>query len=94
MAYAISSLAEASAYLAHPVLGPRLLECTRALTEITGATAGEILGDTDAMKLRSSMTLFARAAPHEPLFRQVLDRYFEGRTDDTTERWVGIIDRT
>ncbi|MGD0452666.1 MAG: DUF1810 domain-containing protein [Solirubrobacteraceae bacterium] len=85
MAYAISSLAEARAYLAHPALGPRLLECTRALTETTGATAGEILGDVDAMKLRSSMTLFAHAAPHEPLFRQVLDRYFDGIADEATE---------
>jgi uncharacterized protein (DUF1810 family) len=92
--YAISSLAEASAYLADPVLGPRLLECTRALTEIARASAGEILGDIDAMKLRSSMTLFARAAPHQPLFRQVLDRYFEGRPDEATERRLGVLDRT
>ncbi len=86
MAYAICSLGEASAYLAHPVLGPRLLECTRALTEIAGASAGDILGAVDAMKLRSSMTLFARAAPSEPLFRQVLDRYFDGVADEATER--------
>jgi uncharacterized protein (DUF1810 family) len=86
MAYAISSLAEASAYLAHPLLGPRLLECTRALMDIRGATAGEILGEIDAMKLRSSMTLFAHAAPREPLFRQILDRYFDGAADDATEQ--------
>jgi uncharacterized protein (DUF1810 family) len=84
--YALSSLAEASAYLAHPVLGPRLLECTRALTEITGASGNEILGEIDAIKLRSSMTLFAHAAPHEPLFRQVLDRYFAGVADEATEQ--------
>lgn len=86
LAYAISSLEEASAYLAHPLLGPRLLECTRALTQLTGASAREILGDIDAMKLRSSMTLFANAAPHEPLFRQVLDRYFDGIADEATEQ--------
>jgi uncharacterized protein (DUF1810 family) len=86
VAYALSSLAEASAYLAHPVLGPRLLECTRALAEITGASANEILGEIDAIKLRSSMTLFAHAAPHEPLFWQVLDRYFAGVADEATEQ--------
>jgi uncharacterized protein (DUF1810 family) len=84
--YAISSLPEARAYLEHPVLGPRLLECTGALTELSGRTAREILGDTDAMKLRSSMTLFARAAPDEPLFQQILDRYFDGIADEATER--------
>ena len=86
MAYAISSPAEASAYLAHPVLGTRLLECTRALTQLTASSAIEILGEVDAMKLRSSMTLFAHAAPHEPLFRQVLDQYFDGIADEATER--------
>jgi len=84
--YAISSVSEARAYLAHPLLGARLLECTRALTQITGASAHQILGDIDAIKLRSSMTLFANAAPHEPLFRQVLDRYFDGIADEATEQ--------
>jgi uncharacterized protein (DUF1810 family) len=83
--YAISSLDEAREYLAHPVLGPRLLESTRALTELTGRSVEEILGPIDAMKLRSSMTLFDRAAPDEPLFREVLDRYFGGVADDATE---------
>jgi uncharacterized protein (DUF1810 family) len=71
---------------AHPVLGPRLLECTRALTQLTASSASEILGDVDAIKLRSSMTLFAHAAPYEPLFRQVLDQYFDGIADEATER--------
>jgi uncharacterized protein (DUF1810 family) len=84
--YAISSVSEARAYLAHTLLGARLLECTRALTQITGASAHQILGDIDAIKLRSSMTLFANAAPHEPLFRQVLDRYFDGIADEATEQ--------
>jgi uncharacterized protein (DUF1810 family) len=84
--YAISSLSEAEAYLTHPVLGPRLIECARILTELTGRTAEEIFGATDAMKLRSSMTLFARAAPDNALFQQVLDDYFDGIADIATER--------
>ena len=83
--YAISSLEEARAYLAHPVLGPRLQECARVLTELNGRTAVEIFGAVDAMKLRSSMTLFERAAPGSPLFREVLDRYFDGVADDVTD---------
>jgi uncharacterized protein (DUF1810 family) len=83
--YAISSVDEAQAYLEHPVLGPRLREAARVLTELTGRTAEEIFGATDAMKLRSSMTLFARAAPEEPVFGQVLDQYFGGVADDATE---------
>ena len=82
--YAISGLAEARAYLAHPVLGPRLLECARALTELDGTDATAVLGSTDAMKLRSSMTLFAAAAPDEPVFTAVLDQYFGGVQDDAT----------
>jgi uncharacterized protein (DUF1810 family) len=84
--YAIASLAEAAAYLADPVLGARLTECSRILTELTGGTAQDIFGATDAMKLRSSMTLFARAAPEQPLFQQVLDQYFGGQADPATDR--------
>jgi uncharacterized protein (DUF1810 family) len=83
--YAISSLEEARRYLAHPILGERLRECARILTELDGKTAQEIFGPVDAMKLRSSMTLFARAAPESPLFRAVLDRYFGGVADDATD---------
>jgi uncharacterized protein (DUF1810 family) len=82
--YAIASLEEARAYLAHPVLGPRLLEAARALAALTGRSAREVLGDTDAMKLRSSMTLFARAAPEEPVFARVLEVYFQGSEDEAT----------
>jgi uncharacterized protein (DUF1810 family) len=82
--YAISSLDEAKAYLAHPVLGPRLLEAARILTELTGRTASDVFGGLDAQKLRSSMTLFAHAAPDEPLFRDVLARYFDGAEDPGT----------
>ena len=86
--YAISSLAEASAYLAHPVLGPRLTECAAILAGLRDRTAEQIFGEVDALKLRSSMTLFMRAAPGEPVFRQVLDRYFGGETDSATERRI------
>lgn len=85
--YAIASLDEARAYLAHPVLGPRLREAALAVLDApVDLSAGDVLGEVDALKLRSSMTLFARAAPEEPLFRQVLERYYGGATDETTER--------
>ena len=83
--YAISSLEEAHRYLAHPILGERLRECARILTELEGKTAQEIFGSVDAMKLRSSMTLFARAAPESQLFRAVLDSYFGGLADEATD---------
>ena len=87
--YAISSLDEARAYLAHPVLGPRLRECAEAVLATTGQTALEIFGSIDAMKLRSSMTLFHRAAPDEPVFAQVLQRFFDSRADDATDARLG-----
>jgi uncharacterized protein (DUF1810 family) len=82
--YAISGAAEARAYLAHAVLGPRLVECARALAELDGTDPVAVLGSTDAQKLRSSMTLFAAVAPDEPLFGQVLDRYFGSTPDPAT----------
>jgi uncharacterized protein (DUF1810 family) len=84
--YALRSLAEAEAYLAHPVLGPRLRECAEVLAGLTGRTADEVFGGIDAVKLRSSMTLFSRAAPEERVFAAVLDRYFGGQPDPATER--------
>ena len=84
--YAISSLEEARAYVAHPVLGPRLEECVRALLARTGASARDIFGGIDAMKLRSSMTLFHRADPDNALYSEVLDRYFGGQPDEATDR--------
>jgi uncharacterized protein (DUF1810 family) len=91
--YAISSLPEAEAYLAHPVLGSRLIECTSILTQLAGRTAMDILGTLDAMKLQSSMTLFARAAPDNVLFRQVLNDYFGGVADEATESRLDCLDR-
>jgi uncharacterized protein (DUF1810 family) len=82
--YAISSLEEAREYLLHPILGPRLLECTRIVAATEHKTARDIFGGIDAQKLQSSMTLFMRAAPAEGVFQLVLDRYFEGRPDGAT----------
>jgi uncharacterized protein (DUF1810 family) len=82
--YAIGSLEEARAYLAHPVLGPRLRECARLLLAAAG-TADDILGPLDAMKVRSSMTLFLRADPGESVFAEVLARYYGGRPDEATD---------
>ncbi|MGY1722691.1 DUF1810 domain-containing protein [Blastococcus sp. SYSU DS0533] len=82
--YAVSGLDEARAYLAHPVLGRRLVECARALTALDTEDAVAVLGPTDAQKLRSSMTLFAHADPDQPVFREVLDHYFDGVEDDAT----------
>ncbi len=84
--YAISSLAEAKAYLAHPILGPRLSECARIVASLQATSADEIFGGIDALKLRSSMTLFAQADPTEPVFGEVLEVYFEGAPDAATER--------
>jgi uncharacterized protein (DUF1810 family) len=81
--YAIRSLAEAQAYLAHSLLGPRLRECAGLVLVITDRTAEEVFSPIDAKKLRSCMTLFHRAAPDEPIFRGVLDR-FAGGADPAT----------
>jgi uncharacterized protein (DUF1810 family) len=91
-AYAITSLEEARAYLAHQVLGARLIECATILVGLPGRTAEQIFGEVDALKLCSSITLFMRAAPGEPVFRQVLDQYFGGIPDSATEeRILGIL---
>ena len=82
--FAISSLEEASAFLSHPVLGPRLRECAALTLTVEGRTARQIFGPVDEMKFRSSMTLFARAAPEAAVFRQCLDRYFGGVPDPAT----------
>jgi uncharacterized protein (DUF1810 family) len=83
--YSISSLAEARAYLAHCVLGPRLIECAAVVAQLTGRAAGQIFGGLDAQKLRSSMTLFLRADPGEPVFGEVLAKYFDGVPDPATD---------
>ena len=83
--FAISSLDEARAYLAHPILGPRLVQCAVVVEEIEGRTAEQIFGSIDAQKLRSSVTLFLRAAPDESVFQRVLDKYFGGGADAATD---------
>ena len=85
--YAVANLDEARAYLAHPVLGPRLLECADALTALEASDPVPVLGGIDAIKLRSSMTLFAHAAPDDDTrarFTAVLDQYFDGEEDPAT----------
>jgi uncharacterized protein (DUF1810 family) len=82
--YGITSLAEAEAYLQHPILGTRLRECVAAVNRIEGSSAHQIFGSPDDVKFRSCLTLFHLAAPDEPLFRQVLEKYFEGDGDPRT----------
>jgi uncharacterized protein (DUF1810 family) len=82
--YAISGLAEAQAYLAHPVLGARLAECAQALLDAGESDPVRVMGPIDAQKLRSSMTLFERAAGTVPEFAAVLEQYFAGERDDAT----------
>ncbi len=86
--YAIASLEEARAYLADPILGARLIECASVVAAAHAATAEEIFGGIDAVKLRSSMTLFRRADPAQPVFQQVLDRYFDGQPDPATDERI------
>ena len=82
--FAISSLAEAAAYLEHPVLGPRLAECTRLVNQLEGRTIEQIFGYPDDLKFRSSMTLFAHATPENGVFIDALKKYFSGQFDPAT----------
>ena len=82
--FAVASLDEAKAYLAHPVLGARLRECAQLTLDVEAKTARDIFGGIDEMKFRSSMTLFARAASDEDLFQRCIDKYFAGASDPTT----------
>jgi uncharacterized protein (DUF1810 family) len=88
--YGLASLAEAAAYLAHPVLGPRLVECTAAMLGHGDATALEILGSPDDMKFQSSMTLFGRVAGADPVFAAALGQFFDGREDRRTLALLGL----
>ena len=82
--FAISSLAEARAYLQHPDLGPRLIECTRLMNLVEGRSINQILGYPDDLKFRSSMTLFARASSGDQVFADALQKYFAGKPDPAT----------
>jgi uncharacterized protein (DUF1810 family) len=82
--YAIASLEEARAYLAHPILGPRLKECAQLVLDIEGRAIEVIFGHPDDVKFQSSMTLFAQAAPLDKVFGDALSKYFNGRPDAAT----------
>ena len=92
--YAIKSIAEAEAYLSHPKLGPRLLECCEAVLKVEGRSAHEIFGSPDDMKLRSCATLFASVSPPGSVFQRLLDKYFQGQRDDKTLRLIGVASKT
>lgn len=89
--YALSSLDEARSYLQHAVLGPRLREVATIVSVTHGSSARKIFGRIDAQKLQSSMTLFARAVPTEPVFPAVLEQFFDGASDPMTDGLVGFI---
>ncbi len=84
--YAIKSIEEAQAYLHHPTLGPRLIECAQAVLDVEDKAAAEIFGSPDDMKLRSCATLFAQVSPPESVFEQILDTYYGGKADPNTLR--------
>ena len=88
--FAIKSEQEARHYLAHPVLGPRLVECAQALLAVEGRTASRMFGSPDDLKLRSSMTLFAAVAPRASVFPAVLEQYFQGQPDSKT---LGLLEQ-
>ena len=83
--YAVKSAEEARQYLAHPVLGPRLLECAEAVLAVDGRTAFEIFGSPDDLKLKSCMTLFEAVAGQDSVFGRVLDKYYQGKRDAKTQ---------
>ena len=88
--YSIRDLEEAREYYAHPVLGQRLREISGVLLALRGSDPVAVFGGIDSMKLKSSMTLFAVAAPDDPLFQQVLDKYYGGEQDALTLRILGL----
>jgi uncharacterized protein (DUF1810 family) len=87
--YAIKSIAEAKAYLSHPVLGPRLSACAEAALGVEGESANEMFGSPDDMKLRSCATLFAQVSPAGSVFHRLLDKYFSGEPDEKTLQLLG-----
>jgi uncharacterized protein (DUF1810 family) len=89
--YSIKSVAEAEAYLSHPVLGPRLTECAEAAVRVEGRSAHEIFGSPDDMKLKSCATLFAHVSPAGSVFDRLLSKYFQGERDDKTLRLIGAL---
>jgi uncharacterized protein (DUF1810 family) len=92
--YSIKSLEEARAYLAHPVLGPRLAEIAEAAVRVEGRSAYEVFGTPDDMKLKSCATLFAHVSPAGSVFHRLLDKYFAGERDERTVRLIGDTSKT
>jgi uncharacterized protein (DUF1810 family) len=88
--YSVGSVAEAEAYLAHPVLGPRLVECAEAALRVDGRSANTIFGSPDDMKLRSCATLFAGVSTEGSVFHQLIDKYFHGKRDDRTLELIRV----
>jgi len=88
--YAIKSLEEARAYLAHPILGPRLGECAQAVVDLEGRSATQIFGSPDDLKLRSCATLFACVSPPGSVFHRLIGKYYRGELDGNTLRLLGI----
>lgn len=88
--YAIKSVAEAEAYLSHPVLGPRLRECAQAALRVEDRSATQVFGSPDDLKLRSCATLFAAVSPPGSVFEELLDKHFDGAPDQKTLRLMGI----
>ena len=86
--YGIAGLAEAKAYLAHPILGPRLIECTQAILMHRELSAQAMLGSVDALKFRSCLTLFAHAAPNMAIFTQALEQFFAAQADPVTKQFL------
>ena len=86
--YSVKSVSEAKAFLAHPVLGPRLLECAEAAVRVDGRSATDIFGYPDDMKLRSCATLFASVSPTGSVFHRIIDEYFHSEPDDRTLRLI------
>lgn len=87
--YSVKSLEEARAFLAHPLLGPRLLECAEAAFRVDGLSAAEIFGHPDDMKLRSCATLFASLSPLGSVFHRIIEKYFHGESDARTLGLIG-----
>ncbi|MBW8744683.1 MAG: DUF1810 domain-containing protein [Sphingomonas sp.] len=92
--YGIKSLEEATAYLRHPILGGRLHECLKVLQPLEQTSADQVFGELDAMKFRSSLTLFAEADPADPIVEVALDRWFDGRKDEKTLQLLGTSPRS
>ena len=92
--YSIKNIGEAQAYLSHPILGPRLLECAEAALRVEARSAYDIFGSPDEQKLQSCATLFASVSPADSVFHRLLEKYFQGRRDNKTLQLLGLDPQT